>query len=119
MADRFPLVIDTTNGNSFAELPDGDNLLMTNSSITNALNISAIGTTTTKALDVNDVLFSGTSAGNLTVTGNLTMNGLFTTKTYSTIERDALSGVANGTIIYNASDNKFQGYAGGTWVDLH
>ena len=37
---------------------------------------------------------------------------------YTTTERDALS-VSNGTTIYNETTDKFQGYAGGSWVDLH
>jgi hypothetical protein len=36
----------------------------------------------------------------------------------TTTERNALTAV-NGDMIYNTSTNKFQGYAGGTWVDLH
>jgi len=59
MANRFPLIIDTTNGNQFAELPDGDNLLLTNSSIVNALNIEAIGTVTAGQLVVNGEIFRG------------------------------------------------------------
>jgi hypothetical protein len=59
MANRFPLIIDTTNGNQFAELPEGDNLLLTNSSIVNALNIEAIGTVTAGQLVVNGEIFRG------------------------------------------------------------
>ena len=59
MANRFPLIIDTTNGNQFAELPDGDNLLLTNSSIVNALNIEAIGTVTAGQLVVDGEIFRG------------------------------------------------------------
>lgn len=36
----------------------------------------------------------------------------------TTTERDALT-VTNGAILYNSSTNKLQGYANGTWVDLH
>ena len=35
----------------------------------------------------------------------------------STAERDALT-PANGMVIYNSTVDKFQGYAGSTWVDL-
>jgi len=59
MANRYPLVIDTSNGGNFAELPEGDNLLLTNSSITNVLNISAVGNIATGSLEVNGVTVTG------------------------------------------------------------
>ena len=37
----------------------------------------------------------------------------------TTAERDAIPNKLNGMIIYNESTHKFQGYANGTWVDLH
>lgn len=36
---------------------------------------------------------------------------------FTTTERDALT-AANGMVIYNTSDNKFQGYENGSWVNL-
>jgi len=47
-----------------------------------------------------------------TTTGALTLPRLTTT------QRNALT-AANGMIIYNTTDSKFQGYAGGAWVNLH
>lgn len=44
MANRFPLILDTTDGNKIKELPDGDNLDLTNSSITNVNDITSAGT---------------------------------------------------------------------------
>ena len=37
---------------------------------------------------------------------------------YTTTQRNAIS-AANGMVVYNSTTNKFQGYAGGSWVDLH
>jgi len=42
----------------------------------------------------------------------------FKMASFTTGERDLLS-AENGDVIYNTTDNKFQGYANSTWVDLH
>jgi hypothetical protein len=65
MANRYPIIVDTTNGNQFRELPDGDNLLLTNSSIVNVLDITSVGTITSNRLVVNGQEFTG-SYSNLT-----------------------------------------------------
>ena len=49
MANRFPLIIDTTDGNKIKELPSGDDLNLENSSIVNAVSIE------TQTLTVNGV----------------------------------------------------------------
>lgn len=36
-----------------------------------------------------------------------------------TATRDSVAGLTNGLMIYNVTTNKFQGYAGGAWVDFH
>ena len=50
MANRFPLVLDTTDGNKIKELPDGDNLDLTNSSIISVNDINSSGTISTSEL---------------------------------------------------------------------
>lgn len=45
-------------------------------------------------------------------------NGLQIT-VLTTTQRNALASPADGTLIYNSTDNKFQGRAAGSWVDLH
>ena len=61
--------------------------------------------------------YSASSAG--AYTQGFAFNGRYLKMpTRTTTERNALT-AANGMIIYNTTDNKFQGYANGTWVDLH
>jgi len=55
----------------------------------------------------------------LEVTGNIKVNGAFELLlgNMTTTERNALT-AANGMIIYNTTDNKFQGYENGAWANL-
>ena len=53
MANRFPLVIDTTNGNKLAELPAGDNLDLRESSIVRVQDVDALGTINAADITVN------------------------------------------------------------------
>ena len=53
MANRFPLVIDTTDGNKLKELPAGDNLDLRNSSIVRVQNVDALGTINAADITVN------------------------------------------------------------------
>ena len=87
MANRFPLILDTTDSNKLKELPNGDNLDLTGSGISAVGDITSTGTTTAKS-----VKLSG----------------------YTTAERDALSPV-EGQMIYNTSTDTFQGYLGTAW----
>jgi hypothetical protein len=54
MANRFPLIIDTQDGNKIKELPDGDNLNLQGSSILNVENIQSTGT-----IDAAAILIAG------------------------------------------------------------
>tara|TARA_Y100000589_G_scaffold153999_1_gene146710 strand:- start:141 stop:1823 length:1683 start_codon:yes stop_codon:yes gene_type:complete len=53
MANRIPLVVDTSNGNKISELPASDNLDLANSQIINVSSLS------TGSLVINSVPFSG------------------------------------------------------------
>lgn len=49
---------------------------------------------------------------------NISLSDPIRLKNYTTTERDALSGVANGDMIYNSTVNKGQIYANGAWANL-
>lgn len=54
MANRFPLILDTTDGNKIKELPADDNLNLRENSIVNVQNITALGT-----IDAVDIRVGG------------------------------------------------------------
>ena len=53
----------------------------------------------------------------LEMTGNAKIDGFVQFGSLTTTERNALT-AANGMVIYNSTDNKFQGYENGSWVNL-
>jgi hypothetical protein len=53
----------------------------------------------------------------LEVNGNIKSSGFVQFGSLTTTERNALT-AANGMVIYNTTDNKFQGRENGSWVDL-
>jgi hypothetical protein len=60
----------------------------------------------------------------LAVTGSADIGGgapdsFFAVPRLTNDQRNALTSVFDGQIIYNTSDGKFQGRASGAWVNLH
>jgi len=53
----------------------------------------------------------------LDVVGNIKTSGFVQFGSLTTTQRDALT-PANGMVIYNSTDNKFQGYENGGWANL-
>jgi len=53
MANRFPLIIDTNDGNKIKELPAGDNLDLSQSGIINVASITTLGQINAGSLQVN------------------------------------------------------------------
>lgn len=65
MANRFPLVVDTTDNNKIKELPVGDNLNLSGSGIVNAASIQTDGT-----LTANNVVVNGQQLSAVALSGN-------------------------------------------------
>lgn len=88
MADRFPLIVDSTT-QTIKELPSGDNLDLTGSSIVNASSIDVTGTVTADGLTV-DGTGSVTQSSN-TATALMT----FTNANAGALARSAISFVSD------------------------
>lgn len=53
MANRYPLILDTSDGNKIKELPANDNLYLRNNSIIDVQDIEALGTINAARIEIN------------------------------------------------------------------
>lgn len=75
MANRFPLIVDTDDGNKLKEIPSGDNLDLNNSGIVNLTSLSLSGALSSATISSTG---NATIGGNATVTGTLAVTGTST-----------------------------------------
>jgi hypothetical protein len=78
MANRFPLIIDTDDGNKIKELPIGDNLNFDGAGIVNLSSVSITGSISGGSLSSNTTLSvtgNGSIGGTLAVTGTSALTG--------------------------------------------
>ena len=115
MADRYPLVVDSSNQN-IKELPDGDSLLLgdseklrlgdgqdlnlyhdgSNSYLANSTGALKLATETSGiAITIGHTTSETTVADNLTITGNSTTTGIATASTSANITQVALTSSSN------------------------
>lgn len=116
-------------------LTAGTNLVVnTDANITGNLTASSITSTNASAdtLTVVNLVatnLTATGAGTQTISAGANIeldatNRVLVTDTpfrlanLTTVQRDAIASPVNGDIIYNTTDNKFQGYATSAWEDL-
>ncbi len=81
-------------------------------------NVTFAGNTITVSNTSPVVLTSGSSIQLNTTTRVEIISKPIKMANLTTTQRDALA-ASNGDVIYNSTAHKFQGYANGTWVDLH
>jgi len=108
----------TSGGGSLGDLSvTGSTMSSSGATITLDDNVTITGTLTSSQAGAPIL----TSASTLTLqatTRTIVANTPLKLHNFTTTQRDALTS-ADGDMIYNSTTNKFQGYANGTWVDLH
>ena len=90
MANRFPLVVDTDDGNRLKEIPSGD-----------SLDFSSVGIANLTSLSVSGELSSSTLAttGNASIGGTLNVTGASTISTLTATTMTATSLTLNGNLV--------------------
>ena len=69
MTNRYPLIVDASDGNKLKEIPSGDNLQLTGSSITGVIDVTASGTVASAVISAASIKKGGTEISTLAVTG--------------------------------------------------
>ena len=97
MANRFPLIINTTSGNSVQELPSNDFLDLSNSGISNSGNIAVSGiVSATGNITGSYILGNGSQLSSVTATAVGTLSSLSVTGT-ATVGNVTTGGTVSAT----------------------
>ena len=112
-------VLDRTQQKFVMQTRSGNTFLSHHDSGTNGITLydtyTVAGGIKLKIEPANSDFTAPTEA--LEVNGNAKATGFVQFGSLTTTQRNALT-AANGMVIYNTSDNKFQGYENGAWVNL-
>ena len=90
MANRFPLVVDTNDGNRLKEIPSGDSLDFSSVGIANLTSLSVSGSLSGSTLS---------TTGNVSLGGTLNVTGASTITTLSATTMTATSLTLNGNLV--------------------
>ena len=66
----------------------------------------------------DSVTYITTVGGETTFANIFTLNARIRLRTYTTAQRDSLSALANGDVIYNSTTGTVQAYVAGAWASL-
>ena len=70
MANRYPIIVDTTDGNKLKEIPSGDNLQLTGNGIIGVTDVTASGTIAANVLSATSIKKGGTEIATVAITGS-------------------------------------------------
>jgi hypothetical protein len=88
---------------------------------TTSLQLSANATTVANGMLITTTAIflgnEGSGTGNVYLDNNTTVRKQLFLRNVTTTQRNALTAL-NGSILYNSTDNKFQGYVNGAWADI-
>ena len=90
MANRFPLIVDTDDGNRLKEIPSGDSLDLSNVGIANLTSLSVSGSLSSSTLS---------TTGNVSLGGTLNVTGASTISTLTATTMTATSLTLNGNLV--------------------
>lgn len=70
MANRFPLIVDTSDSNKIKELPSGDNLQLSGNNIIGVTDITGSGTLTIESVSATNITKNGTPLAAIATSGS-------------------------------------------------
>lgn len=127
------LTLVGSGGITITTNPTSDTITFTGTGSDTLATVTARGSETDVAITINNSITADSFVTNGTGTPSILsdtsidldagtsvkiVGGTLRLNSFTSTARDALV-PTNGDIIYNSTTNKFQGYANGSWVDLH